>query len=139
MMLRKIPSQANITKLLAYLPLFDKPGRLFVRRWIGGEKSADGVFTIPYPDYEDDVKEFFKAASQACWTDTEYEPEAARKMLDDTAAVNKASIENIRTMLTFCVRGERFCEGHWAAVLESGQIAALLRRLEQIQAASSAK
>ena len=136
-MLKKIPSQANITKLLAYLPLFDKPERLFVKRWIGGEKSAEGALTILPPDCEDDVKEFFRAASQACWTDTEYEPSKARKMLDDAEAVNNASIENIRTMLTYCVRGERFCEGHWASVLEYGQIVALLRRLAQIQAASS--
>jgi len=47
-------------------------------------------------------------------------------------AINNASIENIRTMLTCCVRGERFCAGHWASALESGQIVALLRRLKQI-------
>jgi hypothetical protein len=32
-------------------------------------------------------------------------------------------------MLTYCVRGERFCDGHWAAMLESGRVVAILRRL----------
>jgi hypothetical protein len=32
-------------------------------------------------------------------------------------------------LLTYCVRGERFCDGHWDAVLRSGRITAILHRL----------
>ena len=134
----KIPSQANIEKLLIYLPLFERPGRSFVKNWIGGEKTAAGEFTIPYPDYEEDVKAFFKEASQAVWTDAKYASATASKMLEDAQAVGNATIEEARTMLTYCVRGERFCAGHWASVLEAGHIVALLRRLQQIKEAYSA-
>ncbi|MFN8413162.1 MAG: DUF6508 domain-containing protein [Anaerolineales bacterium] len=35
-------------------------------------------------------------------------------------------------MLTFCVRGERFSDGHWGAMIEEGYIRRLLERLIEI-------
>jgi hypothetical protein len=64
-----------------------------------------------------------------------YIPETATKMLADLQVVGKADIQNIRTMLTYCVRGERFCDGHRDSILRSGHLVALLKRLQQIQAA----
>ena len=40
-------------------------------------------------------------------------------------------------MLTFCVRGERFCDGHWAAMIEGGQVRRLLERLKEIRDAGA--
>lgn len=131
-MSNKMPTNADINILLAYLPQFDKPDRQFAQ-WRGGEKTAEGHLTLPYPVYDKDVEEFFEAASQPCWSDTAYRSEAAQKMLDNQQALDKANIEDIRTMLTYCVRGERFCEGHRDALLKAGKIVALLRRLQQIQ------
>jgi hypothetical protein len=37
-------------------------------------------------------------------------------------------------MLTFCVRGERFSDGHWAAMIEKGYIRRVLERLNEIKA-----
>jgi hypothetical protein len=36
-------------------------------------------------------------------------------------------------MLTFCVRGERFSDGHWAAVIGQRYISRLLERLNEIK------
>jgi hypothetical protein len=33
-------------------------------------------------------------------------------------------------MLTFCIRGERFCDGHVASVIESGKMKSILMRLK---------
>lgn len=130
----EIPTDEDMERLLSYLPLFDKPGRQFVKRWAGGEKLGEHSFNVSYPVYEEDVGHFFQLASQPCWNDTNYNPEAAGRMLEDELAVSNASIEGIRTMLAFCVRGERFCDGYWETVLKSGKVVALLRRLQQIQA-----
>jgi hypothetical protein len=35
-------------------------------------------------------------------------------------------------MLTFCLRGERFCDGHVASVIEAGKIKSILKRLKVI-------
>ena len=119
----------KVDELLGFLPLFDVPGRQFVKRWAGGEKTEDGAITVPYPIYADDVLEFFLLAGQPCWSDYGYEPAKARKMLEDDKFIEKATLEEIKTMLTYCVRGERFCDGHWEAVLKSGRVTAILRRL----------
>ena len=54
-------------------------------------------------------------------------------MLVSDDGVRDATIEQIKTMLTYCVRGERFNDGHWAAMLEGGHVRRLLERLAEIQ------
>ena len=122
-------SSERMDELLRFLQLFDNPDREYVRAWGGGEMTEDGSITVPYPIYCDDVYEFYALAGQTHWSDFDYEPRQAGAMLSDKEFIANASIEEIRTMLTYCVRGERFGDGHWAYMLESGRIVALLRRL----------
>jgi hypothetical protein len=125
----------RIEELLRFLPLFDVPGREYVKAWAGGEETPDGAITFPYPEYFDDVLEFFRLAGKTCWSDFEYNPKEAYAMLNDDPFVNTCSLNDIRTMLTYCVRGERFADGHWANLLQSGRVVALLRRLAVLRAA----
>lgn len=53
-------------------------------------------------------------------------------MLEDDEVVNTADLAQIKTMLTYCVRGERFCEGHWSAMIEDGDVRRLLQRLAEL-------
>jgi hypothetical protein len=55
-------------------------------------------------------------------------------MLEDEARVRRASLDEIKTMLTYCVRGERFCDGHCGEMIEQGHVRRLLERLEEIRA-----
>jgi hypothetical protein len=120
-------------ELLRFLPLFKNPDRGYVREWGGGEMTTDGAITMPYPIYCDDVLEFYTLAGQTHWSDFEYDPREAWAMLNDDEVIAKASLEEIRTMLTYCVRGERFADSHWAYMLETGRIVAVLRRLAAIR------
>ena len=126
---REPVTRIEIDKLLRFLPLFDVPNRDFVERWAGGEKTRGGAITMPYPVYPEDVKQFYRLAGQPCWSDHDYEPRKAARMLEDEALIAGATLAEVKTMLTYCVRGERFSDGHWAAMLESGRIVALLKRL----------
>lgn len=130
------PTPEQIDELLRFLPLFEEPGRAFIESWAGGETTEDGAITMPYPVYADDVHEFFRLAGQPCWSDYGYEPRHVWRMLQDDDFIGNASLDEVRTMLTYCVRGERFCDGHWGAMLESGRVQALLRRLEVLQDAA---
>jgi len=123
----------KMDELLRFLPLFENPDREYVKDWGGGEMTADGAITMPYPIYCDDVLKFFKLAGQAYWSDYEYKPLEAYEMLSDDRFIATASLDDIKTMLTYCVRGERFMDGHWAHMLESGRIVALLRRLAMLR------
>jgi hypothetical protein len=83
------------------------------------------------------VDEFFKAVSNECWLDFEYDPEEAYRMLKDEAAVKAADLAKIKTMLTFCVRGERFSDGHWEEMIKGGHVRRLLERLGEIRSHST--
>jgi hypothetical protein len=113
--------------LLRFLPLFDVPGRAFVVEWKGGGGH------VPYPKYPEDVLEFFRLAGMPPWADLDYNPGEAARMLEDDAFIQRATLAEIRTMLTYCVRAERFGDGFWEHVLERGKIVLLLKRLQALR------
>jgi hypothetical protein len=128
------PTDAELAELIAYLPRLYAPGFMPILRWGGGKRTADGALTMPYPVYDALVDAFFGLAAQPCWCDYGYNPLEAQRMIADAAFIRRATLDQIKTMLTYCVRGERFCDGHWGAMIEQGVIRVLLERLGEIQA-----
>ena len=122
----------DIDALVEFLPRFEEPGRVFAK-WGETIKNADGSISLPFPEYDEDVQEFFRLVAEHGWLDYEYKPEEAARMLADGELVGRAGVGQIKTMLTYCLRGERFCDGFWESLLEGGQIVALLRRLKAIR------
>lgn len=108
-------------QLLAFLPAFEQPNRDFIASWQG-----------MHPQYTADVTAFFHLAGDPVWMDYQYQPATAAKLLEDDAFIAQADLAAIKTMLTFCVRGERFSTGFWGAILENGRIQALLHRLQTL-------
>ncbi len=129
----RLPTREEIETLTSYLPRLYAEGFSPVERWDGGEKLEDGSISMPYPKYDPLVNEFFRHVSSDGWLDYEYNPENAYEMLKDDNTIKAASLEQIQTMLTFCVRGERFSDGHWATMIEKGYIRQLLERLNEIR------
>ncbi len=123
----------EIEELTAFLPRLYSEGFLPIESWGGGEKQKDGSFTFPYPNYNSVVEEFFHTVAGNGWLDYEYNPEQAYQMLKDENIIKAASLSQIKTMLTFCVRGERFSDGHWGEMIEKGYIRRLLERLNEIK------
>jgi hypothetical protein len=129
----RLPNIQEINELTAFLPKLYADGFSPVVNWRGSEKQKDGAITMPYPNYDKVVEEFFRVAGNEWWLDYEYSPEQAGKMLRDEQFIKAASLSQIKTMLTFCVRGERFSDGHWGAMIEEGYIRRLLERLDEIK------
>jgi Family of unknown function (DUF6508) len=127
-----LPTRQDIEALTAFLPRLYAEGFSPVISWEGGEKRKDGSFTLPYPKYAPLLEEFFHLVSSS-WLDYEYNPEHAYQMLQNENRVKAASLPEIKTMLTFCVRGERFSDGHWADMIEKGYIRRILERLNEIK------
>lgn len=126
------PTLLEIDELLVFLPIFIAEGFEPVERWHGGE-TACGMMTAFWPQYHPTVEAFMRAAGQEQWRDDAYQPGQAAQMLQDAGALRRASLDEIKTMLTHCVRGERFSDGHWAAMLELGAIQRLLERLLELR------
>lgn len=120
-----LPTRTDILALTAYLPRLYADGITLVE-WV----ANPGQF--PYPDYAPVVLEFFQLAGQPCWCDYEYDPAIARKWLQDGEIIRACGLAEIKSLLTYCVRGERFSSGHWAAMIENGYIRHILERLTEL-------
>ena len=100
----RLPTLQEIEELIAFLPRLYSEGFAPIESWSGGEKREDSSFTIPYPNYNLVAEEFFRSAGREYWLDYGYSPEQASQMLRDETLIKTASLPQIKTMLTFCLR-----------------------------------
>jgi hypothetical protein len=87
-----------------------------------------------YPIYTGEVLAFFMLAGQPCWSDYGYAEKDSAAMVKDDARIASASMDEIRTMLTRCVRGERFCDGFWGSLHEGDRLDRIMARLAELRA-----
>lgn len=136
----RTPTALEIEELVSFLPRFCGERTTPIVKWRGGvaegpvETSPEhgNVYVMPWPEYAEDVTEFLAVAEKECWMDYDYQ-----KNLDlmgdlDPGTIGQANIKEIKSILTWCIRGERFVSGHLAGVIESGLICSVLRRLAEL-------
>ena len=125
-----IPDRARVAELLAFLPGFSAPGRDFFRH----DKSigpAEGEVSIwPHPTYDDDVVAFFMRIGVEPWVDPHYRSRRPERLMGRPDLLANAGYADVRAVLNYCARGERFCDGYWAEVLRQGVVQAALARLD---------
>jgi hypothetical protein len=123
----------EVDQLLLYLPVLSELAADFEPQWVAPALQEPGVIHMEYPTYPASVEEFFGVAAQDYWADHEYDPFLLDGLIRDDAAIAAATFEQIRALLTYCVRGERFCDGHWGAMIREGRVVAILQRLQQLR------
>ena len=118
---------AQIDELTACLPtVFGEGAEPFVAEQ---DWEASDVIVLSGPKYSEAVRDLFFIASNEQWRDRDYMSKGAEVMLGNPETIANASIDDIQTMLTHCVRGERFSSGYRERVLKGGQIRQILERL----------
>ena len=125
------PTLEQIDELVAFLPKLYAEGSETLKEMVS--RDPDGSLVFPHAVYSDVVEEFVDVASQNHWCDFNYSPGTSGDGLEDPAFVARASLDEVKTMLTWCIRGERFCSGHLGAVIDSGKLRLLLARLAVIR------
>jgi len=120
----------QIDQLLDYLPYFTR-FRTEDVKWFTSS-NAD-VATFPHPLYPDPVIEFFRLAGQPHWSDYDYSPKEQISCLQDRDYIDQANLAQIKSLLTYCVRGERFSDGFWLSTIKEGVILTILERLAKIR------
>ncbi len=128
--------RTRIDALLAFLPAFEQEGDAWPGEWKGGEKDAAGVIQMPWFDFSDTMLEFMRACAGNGWVApgiSWVEPGLMRELIEQPAALSAADTDLIRQLLTTHVRGDRFHEGHLAAMVQNGHLLAILRRLAAIR------
>ena len=96
-----------------------------------GPKKGEADLFGGYHIYHPSIEKFFELASQQYWQDYQYVENFSYQMIEQ-GEIEKASINQLKTILTWCNRVERFNEGHWEYVIKDDVIKRVLNRLIQI-------
>jgi hypothetical protein len=120
-----------LDKLLSFLPAFEKEGRTF-GHW-NVSKLEDEEKHLPYAVYDKDVRDFFEIASQPCFMTRGGSNEIISKWLEDPNFYETATLEQLLSVLSSWMRGERFTEGLWFEALKDGHIQRILRRMKELR------
>lgn len=130
---KSIPTPEEIQRLVSFLPVLYGDGFNSVRKWHGGASGEDVIIRWPWPEYDEAVLQFFRIVESECWTDPNYVSKGIGRLLNENPElIESADIDLLKSVMTWCVRGERFSEGHWGSVIESGIIRRILERLSTI-------
>jgi len=133
-MSEQIMGKEAIQALLEFLPRLKNHQGEFGKT--GTHKNDDGSFFIATA-YDDIVSEFNHVLYRCGWVDSSCDWPGQQEMIMDDAATAKASIQDIRVMLTVFARKEKFCEGIQLDLLREGRVQAILERLQELTAQST--
>lgn len=121
-----MPTKREIKELTDFLPLiYDDKIKLYKTN-SNGNMPLEG-----YYEYHPHLYTFFELASQPSWQDYDYVNNFSKAMIGPNI-IEQSSMSQIKTILTWCVRSERFNEGHWIEVIEEKIIKRVLKRIKLI-------
>lgn len=127
--------QVDWDGLLSFLPVLDQP-EFEVGEVVSGDGTEGGTLTFPYWNYEPQVSRFIQAVYDTgaiLWGfDWPAWQEHAVRYVEQPGYLAGADLDICRRLLTTHVRKDRFVDGHVGAMIESGHIVAVLKRIEQI-------
>jgi len=121
---------SQIDAILPFVEHFEAAG------FSAGEwKMPEGQF--PWFSFDDAVMAFHQSLYDNGWVTPAFDwtswQATAQEFVDSPEKVAEADAGTIQKLFTTHVRADRFCEGHLAAMFESGHVVALLRRLKTIR------
>ena len=126
---------AACRRLYPFIAHFDKRPE---QEWSEGS-SKDGNITPPFCCYSNELARFLKAFyAHDVLGDKDYSGTLKRYGIEDeesgVKAISAANTELLLAILTFCVRGDRFCEGLLDSAIQEGIIVGILKRLCELHA-----
>jgi hypothetical protein len=128
----------RLADLRGLLARFESPDFVF-GRWEGGERGADGSITMPYFSMSKEAFELFGVVGKYAPLDATFnwgawgQTAEGQALIHDREALSRATREELRRLLTLCIRSDRFVEGQLEAHFQSGLLTAILRRLLAIE------
>lgn len=82
-----------------------------------------------YPNYPEPIKNFMLELSNSKWGYTGYDPAKGRELIEQ---IETATMLDLRSICTWCSRGERFMDGHWINVLQSDILDKVISRAKEL-------
>ncbi len=129
-------SRNYIEKLSLFIPYFENASKDSVCNWIGGENLGKNQFTMQYPLYEPKIDEFIQEVYKSNLLIGDYHDVIKKQGLEGikqiTQAIDDADFELVTAILTWVVRGERFCDGLWGSAVEDKTFLKIINRLNRL-------
>ena len=97
-----------------------------IERKIWPNKDGNEILTFPYPFYPPEIFPVFG------YLESDYNYIENYKNNCKNTPIEKMNLSQIRTMFTWLVQNERFCDGFIADEIENGNLLALFRRLNEL-------
>jgi Family of unknown function (DUF6508) len=132
----EVPGTEQICTLLESLPRLEAATSPQSRAWL--ERDAKG--RLSYRVWNSKLSDEFMQTlydNGFVLMDFEWSTwEGAGRIAEHPEVLATADLETICKLLTVHARSDRFCEGHFGEVIESGQMLAIVRRLAKIHRSS---
>lgn len=115
--------------ILTFLPLLESD-----ELEAGKRESNEGA--LPHLEYSKTAENLLQALYTSGvvysfgWTSWQTE---AERLCSDPGALDQADLVDLRKLLVTHVRKDRFHEGHFASMLDSGHLTAVLRRIAELK------
>ncbi len=125
-------NKADLECLCSFIPYFEsKP----TCKW-DDEVQADGVHRMPFPRYDDEMQQFVKTVYDSEFIDTDYfktlELYEIKRPPETIQYLESAPLPLVCAVLTWYIRGERFCNGLWCEAIENSAFLTILQRLKAL-------
>ena len=88
-----------------------------------------GVTESHYYEYPAEVDDFMTYLQEEPWVKYDYSPDVMDGIFE---SISSASIDDVRVVLTGVSRAERFSDGYWKSVFETGRLSPVIERLKGI-------
>jgi ADP-ribosyl-[dinitrogen reductase] hydrolase len=95
------------------------------------ELTTDGVFHITMPEPSKDLSDFFSFVFESFGLGP-YSESPVRLWLAQPDFVERAQFPQLRIVLGWMQRGERWCDGFWDDILHDGSLIRVLRRVSSL-------
>lgn len=84
---------------------------------------------LPYPEYPDEINNLITAMSQDFWIDYGYTDKSVADWLENDQKMQIVTVDELKSIITFLVRKERFVSGYWITMLKNGYMKKVVDRL----------
>lgn len=128
------PTLEDFEEIIAFYPTLNRRDFDPIIEWKGGEQIEGNVNFMRWPIYDPVVKEFLSVASKECWRDNHFNQYVMSRMITSEVVVQCADLSQIKQILSFCVRGDKFMsQGYMGTMIKDGHISRLLQRLDKLK------
>lgn len=128
-------TKINADMLLSYIPYFENARKKEVSTWSHAEKRDGNIMSLPHVNYDQELSRFVKDFYDTDLIAHDYLNIINNDQVDKEGIdkyIADADLELLKAILTYYIRGERFCEGLWIGAVEEKIFLKILYRLRDI-------